>query len=134
MKLERKVKLLVVDDQPEYFSQLSEYVDMCSHQYQFECRFADSRKSVGELLQHWHPTIVVLDAHACSVPCFELLEQLRLESIPVIVTSSSPSREIERTMLQRGATAYLPKTDDPDDLELVVNSLARFAEPADEVN
>lgn len=127
MQLLKQVKVLVVDDQPEYFSQLSESAELCSHQVNVECRYADSPEQIAELMQAWHPSVVILDAHSTSVACFDFLANCRQHAIPVVVTSTNHSPEIEKSAAAYGAIGYIAKSDDPELVEQFVHSLASIS-------
>lgn len=134
MELAKRVRLLVVDDQPEYFSQLAECAELCAYSFRIECRYADSEQAMTDLLTNWRPTVVVLDVHASFAPGFELLNRLQGKAIPVVVTSSNHSKEIERSVMERGAAAYLQKSDDPEEIERALYTLAGYSFNLNEPN
>lgn len=113
----KKVRLLVIDDHEEYFELIKEYADMCSHQFDIICTYSESGERGLELIRSWSPSIVIMDAHLPDVHAYSLLEVCNDEACPVIVTSDQRSNEIEQSMLAQGACAYLPKTDNPDEME-----------------
>ena len=115
------VRLLVVDDQQTYYNLLRDYVDMCSHEYQIECAYAANGQQAINLCNSWHPSIVLLDAHLPDVNGFGLLEKMIEGVASIVITSSSHSHAIEEAAKNRGANGYLPKTDNFDDLEYVLN-------------
>jgi len=128
MELKNLVRLLVVDEEPNYFAQLREYAELCRHEFQIECKFADSKERLEEVIKQWSPSVVILDLYAIGIPCFEVLEGCRGRSIPVIATCPAYSHEIEHSALSHGAVAYRPKSDDPEELEQTLHLVANVSE------
>lgn len=124
---DKKVRLLVVDDQKGYFDLLKEYTELCSHEYDIECAYAADEKQALGLYDSWHPSIVLVDAHLPDVSGFELLEKIIDKAAAVVITSSAHSFTIEESAKRRGANGYLPKTDNFDELDNVLSYIVTVA-------
>lgn len=124
---EKKVRLLVVDDQKGYYELLKEYTELCSHEYNIECAYAADQKQAIGMYNSWHPSIVLVDAHLPDTSGFELLEKIIDKAASVVITSSVPSLAIEESARKRGANGYLPKTDNFDELDSVLSYIVTVA-------
>lgn len=112
-----EMRLLVLDDGLEFCALLEEYSDLCRHQFKVSCRFAKTLSEVKEASVEWHPSMVLIDAHTEAADSFEVLDWFRDSESAVVLTSETMSREIEVSAKQRGASGYLPKTVNPDEME-----------------
>ena len=124
---EKKVRLLVIDEQESYYDMISEYVEMYSHEFNIECEHAsgkEARKKIGSFL----PSIVVLDAHLETINYLEILKHCGEGIAPVVVMSTSQNKEIADSAMESGAEAFIPKSEDPDDVEFVLTRLALMGE------
>ena len=127
MDLKKTVRLLVVDEQSDYFGELRQYAQMLDDRYNITCEFTDSSHTAQQILESWEPSVVLLDVHLSDMSNFDFLEDCQANAIPVVVTGHCPSREIERSVLSRGAIAYFPKSHDPDEMEEMMNMLAKVS-------
>jgi PAS domain S-box-containing protein len=80
-----------------------------------------------ELARHHHPDLVLLDLHLADISGLEVLRQLQADpdtaSMPVVVVSAdATSGQIERA-IAAGATAYLTKPIDIQELLAVVDAM-----------
>lgn len=130
----KKVRLLVVDDQPEYFEFIQEFSEICSHVYDIVCTYADTGEKAFELIRTWEPSIVLVDVHTANLDCFEFLDRCKRGAQPVIAVSNEQSKEIERSVLAKGATAYLPKTENPDEMESLLQEIISFSDELPEAH
>jgi DNA-binding response OmpR family regulator len=123
----KRVRLLVVDDQTGYCELIREQIELCRHQFDFDCEFTSDHEVATQLLKTWVPSIVLLDIHLHNGSGFELLEKWKEGVSSLVVTSDGRSREIEQRALETGATAYITKTDDPDDIQDLLERIVNLA-------
>ncbi|MCB0318895.1 MAG: response regulator transcription factor [Bdellovibrionales bacterium] len=124
---EKKVRLLIIDEQEAYYNLIKEYVEMYSHEFKIECEHArgdDAHKKIGSFL----PSIIVLDAHLETISYLEILKHCGEGIAPVVVMSTSQNKEIADSAIECGAEAFIPKSEDPDDVEFVLTRLALMGE------
>ena len=124
METRKHIKLLVVDEQLEYFQRIREFAELCAHQYKFECLFSPSEEEACANLKTWQPSVVLVDLHTEKISWEKLFEGCRASLIPVVATSLSPSKELAKNILDHGAAVYLPKSDDPEELEQLLQTVA----------
>ena len=122
--MSEKIRLLVIDESPEYFESLKECAEMCSHQYSIDCRYSDTEKDALSVAKKWEPEVIILDIHLGDSTGFDLVQRLRESPAQIIVASSKPSMEICESALSKGALAYVAKDDDPEELEKVLMQVA----------
>lgn len=127
----KKVKLLVVDDHDHYCELLEQSADIWNDHYEIECAFVESAKEAFERIADFTPNVIMVDAFLSDMNYLDFLEQCREGGTPLVVTSTTQSPSIERSVVERGARAYIPKTDDPDEIELLFHQIAHFAEEVD---
>lgn len=128
----KQVRLLVVgdtqlDDNSDYYSHLQEYADLSRHVYDISYQFTASGTKAVELIGSWQPSVILVDAHLEDRHSFDVLQSGIDASVPVVVTSEFNSPEIEESAIANGAAAYLPKSDSPEDLEILLNRIAELA-------
>lgn len=123
------LKLLVVDAQPDFSLLLKEYIEIAGLTHRVECRSVGSSREAQEEVSTWHPSIVLLDAHLHDTDSFALLNWCNSAHTKVVMLSEQASQEIEQSARKHGAD-YLAKTENMDEIELVLNRLA-FLAPAE---
>jgi len=131
----KKVRLLIIGDgnaaeEQGYYAHLKECADLSSHIYEITYNFTQSGVEALKLIGSWEPTVILVDAHLDDMNSFDIVTHSRSQSVPIIVASDYKSTEIEESALSLGAAAYVSKSDNPDDVELL---LERIAEIADEL-
>lgn len=112
-----RLRLLVIDEQISFSKLLSEWSELCEHQYSIECRYAQSGKVGLEMMKSWLPSVVIVDVHLPDMHSFDIIEQCSKTRAPVLVMSESGSVDIENSVLARGAHAFIVKGEDPEALE-----------------
>jgi CheY-like chemotaxis protein len=128
--LRREVRVLVVDDVREHFELLVEVAEMYNPSCKLECRHAAEASTALELIGEWQPGVVLLDLHA-GADAVAILEQLAVLGRPVVATSTYRSPELSQVASSHGAVGYLPKSENLDDLEALVDLLAAVASPSE---
>ena len=121
--------IMMVDDETTTMDVMQAFLEEAGYE-----RFVlvdDSTVAVAEIEQ-CRPDILLLDLLMPHVTGFEILEQIRTNSllmhIPIIILTSSSDPETKLEALDRGATDFLAKPVDPSELILRVrNTLAAKA-------
>ena len=123
----KKVRLLVVDDQAEFCDLVQEIVDVSRHIFDITCQITSSGEKAMELMKSWEPSVVLLDAHLSDSNCFEILEDCKHSSATIVVTSTEMSHEIEEAARKGGASGYVCKSNNLEDVERLVHDVATMA-------
>lgn len=129
----KAIKLLIVDDQPSFCSLLTEQAELWEFQYEISCQFASTGEEAKRLMQSWHPSVVLLDLHAAE-ESLELIRNWTGGMSSVIATSTTCSKEMEETALAHGADAYVPKSENPDELHHLMERIVNLAPSLPEVH
>ena len=125
----KEVKLLVVDDRTEQFEQIQSVSEMYHSEYRIECKLATTDSEARSLLSSWQPSIVLLDLHVgCgSLPLLDYISGSGCA--PVVAMSDTLQPELEVTAESHGAVGYVPKGEDQEEVEALVDFLASLADP-----
>lgn len=123
----KEVRILVVDDQVEQFDSLNEYAEMYHADYQVVCQRADSPISAREMMRTWNPSVVLLDVHVTEEGGGDQISYFSDAGAPVVVMSRVRSQNIEESAMSKGAMAYVSKSDNPDDVEALLELLGAVA-------
>ena len=123
----KNVRLLVLDDQPEHFEELKEYAEMYNSAFKVECCLAGTNKDADEIIAKWGPSVVLFDVHSLGVDGTSWVRQISSSGLPVVAMSSRKSRDIEDSMISNGAASYILKSQNPDDLENLLEHIANIA-------
>lgn len=126
----REVRLLVLDDSREHFDLVLQAAEMYNPDYRVECRLASTVGETFEALGAWHPSVVLVDLHAV-VDALEVVRQIADQGRAVVATSMHRSPELSVVADQYGAMGYLSKSDNPDDLEALVDFIATVSTQPD---
>ena len=124
------LKVLVVDEQDEYFADLKDWADMCSHQMQLDCRHIQRGQEAFGMLGEWEPDVVLVDIHLPDVPGFDVMSRCCSRAIPVVATGASDNSEMSAEAMRHGASAYLAKISDPDQMDQVLRTIVSAARNA----
>jgi DNA-binding response OmpR family regulator len=114
-----KIRILVVDDQPRVLAFIK--IDLKLRGFSVSC--AGSGEEALKKAREETPDIMLLDILMPGMSGFDVLKELRkFTQIPVIAFSASPeNRELS---IRAGATQFLNKPFDPDDMALKIEELA----------
>jgi two-component system, OmpR family, response regulator CpxR len=114
--------ILLVDDDPELCSLMTEYFSQNGHR--LECAY-DGRDGLARALSGAHD-LVILDVMLPILDGFEVLRQLRRRSaVPVIMLTARTQQQDRVTGLDAGADDYLPKPFGPDELLARIRAVLR---------
>jgi len=114
-------KILVIDDDPRD----RELLAIVLEERGYEVIVAESG-GTGFMFCHLQsPDAVVLDLHMPGIDGHHLLRQLRTlhPSLPIVVFSGHRSIEVEQDVLDQGATAFLQKGFELDQLGLALQEV-----------
>ena len=131
----KAVRLLVVGNDSEsnvneYFGHLKDFAEISTHVYNIDCNFVHKGEEALKQIKDWHPNVILVDVHLEDINSFNVLEQCRREHLPVIVTSDFRLPDVEKSVENSGASAYIPKSDSPDDFEYLLNRIVDLADDA----
>jgi DNA-binding response OmpR family regulator len=124
-----KTKILIVDDDPD----LRRGLNLRLRANNYDTAYATDGFSAVAMAQKERPDLIILDIGLPAGDGFVVLDRLQqsaqLSTIPVIVlTARDPQFNKERT-LKAGATAFLQKPADNDDLLNVIRASLNAAWP-----
>ena len=125
--MRKKVRLLVVDEHQSFCDIVQEVVELASHVYDITCEVTDSGERARELVKNWDPSVVLIDAHITDVNSFELVRDISHTRAPIVVTSVERSQVIEEAARKWGASGYMWKSENAEDVERLVHELAEIA-------
>jgi chemotaxis family two-component system response regulator Rcp1 len=136
MAARRKIRLLVVEDNPAYLHLVQEAFSNRRGQAQWDLTVAkDGEEALQVLLKQGReianlPDIVLLDWNLPKVTGSEVLRQVKehpkLRRMPVLVFSSSEADEDIHAAYDNHANGYITKPDTVEALEAVVETIERF--------
>jgi DNA-binding NarL/FixJ family response regulator len=122
----REIKLLVIDDHSDHFELIQAFADMCSSQYAFECKLATDEHSAQELIDGWEPSVALVDVHLVASG-LELIRALTHKGTAVIALSEARIPHLADTAQAYGALGCFTKSDNPDDIEVLLAYMASVA-------
>jgi len=125
----RAIRLLVVDDQQEHFEQLVQVAEMYHPDFSIECRLVSDPSKAIEIASNWQASVVLLDLHVIS-SALQLVREISALGTSVIATSSTRLPEMAERLTEYGGVGYLTKSDNPDEVESLLNLVASVAHPA----
>ncbi len=115
-----KKRVLVVDDHPDVLM----FIEIDLKLRGFKVASSCSSAQALEMMSSFNPDILLLDMIMPGVDGFEMLKQLRTFSdLPVIAFSASPGNQ-DRA-LQSGASAFMHKPFDPDEMARKIQSFLK---------
>lgn len=126
--LERRSRVLVVDDDTEMCAMLKEYLS----KEQFDVTLAHDGDTALRLVEETAPDIVLLDVSMPSLGGFDVLRRLRADSdLPVLMLTARDDHSDRVHGLELGADDYLTKPFNARELVARINAILRRAKRAD---
>ncbi len=117
-KAEKNQCVLVVDDHPKVLR----FIEIDLKLRGFKVIATTSGEEALELVKSAKPDIMLLDIIMPGIDGFEVLKKLRVfTQLPVIAFSASPGNQDEA--LRLGASDFMPKPFDPDDMVRKIKAL-----------
>jgi DNA-binding response OmpR family regulator len=125
--LERRSRVLVVDDDTEMCAMLREYLS----KEQFEVTLAHDGATALQLVDETPPDIVLLDVTMPSLGGFDVLRRLRADTdLPVLMLTARDDYSDRVHGLELGADDYLTKPFNARELVARIHAILRRAKPA----
>lgn len=124
------VKLLIVHEHETVRSLLHEYAELAKHDHDVICEDASSIEEVNAKICEWVPSVVLVDVHNTAVDCLSVLERWKHGISSIVVTGGSRSQALEQSLRARGATAYIPATEAPEDVDSLLKNIIEMAPEA----
>jgi two-component system response regulator HydG len=120
-----KIRVLIVDDEPEVAAVLEEMVAGFGHQTSVAHNGVQAIRAVREFA----PQVVLLDIRMPGIDGHTVLDHLRGSAQPpsIIIVSGNHQEEEARQLLQRGAFDYVTK---PVDFNYLQQAIAAAADAA----
>jgi DNA-binding response OmpR family regulator len=119
--------VLVVEDDPEINELVGAYVQIAGFAYRRAFNGTDAIHSAAAA----HPALIVLDVMLPDFDGFEVCRRLKSDpstaSIPIVLLTALDRDEMRQRGFQCGATDYLTKPFDPDQLMEAIRTKARAA-------
>ena len=126
--MRKMVRLLIIDDSARYSDLVRGCADMWNEGYVVECEHAGTAEVAFELMRCWRPSVVLLDAFLPDMVYTDFLERCRTVEAPFVVMSDHPVDGIAESVLEKGAFGYVPKSEDPEDIEFILDKIAEISE------
>lgn len=122
---ERRLHLLLVDDDAELCGMMSEFFTQAGHNLDIAY---SGREGLATALRGGYD-LVILDVMLPGIDGFAVLEQLRRKKdLPVIMLTARVQQQDRIHGLNAGADDYLPKPFDPDELLARIRAVLRRSE------
>ncbi len=122
----KEVKLLVVDEHSDHFDQIRAFVEMDSSQFVIECKLALDKEEATAVMDVWRPSVVLVDVHLLS-DALSLIREMSIKGASVVAVSEARIPELSETAQAYGAVGCFTKSDNPDDVEVLVGYIASVA-------
>jgi putative two-component system response regulator len=110
-------KIMIVDDESYNILVVRKYLQDSGYK---NCVATSESSSAMELIRRHEPDVVLLDVMMPGVSGLEILEGMRAEvetaHVPVLILTAATDTETKRSALELGATDFLPKPVDPNEL------------------
>lgn len=129
-KNDKKIKILIVDDDKNICQLLGLYLDRDGFTAEF-CH--DGESALAKLSERVYDA-VVLDVMMPGLDGFEVLSELRkFSEVPVIMLSARGESNDRISGLNRGADDYITKPFEPQELIARIRAVLRRSKPVDEI-
>ncbi|MEE8142452.1 MAG: sigma-54 dependent transcriptional regulator [Planctomycetota bacterium] len=124
-------QILLLDDEQPLLQSLSLELGRAGH----ECLVAESGREAFRLLEKSSPDLAILDVQLPDISGLEVLRRLRadLPEVPVLIITAYASVDSAVEAMKEGASDYLEKPLDLEELQLVVNRELKNARLRSEV-
>ncbi|MCB0328397.1 MAG: response regulator transcription factor [Bdellovibrionales bacterium] len=132
--MKKEIHILLVDDQPGYCEFLEMSSDIWNEHFSVMLTHVKSAEEAVSELQSMTPNIIVVDAHLPDTNTLDFVERYSVGESPIVVTSEEHSLSLEESAIYHGAAAYIPKTNDPDEVEFFFARLAELSSAPREIH
>ena len=108
--------ILLIEDEPELAVLLEEILE------DYEVQSASNMAQAAELLENFHPCVVISDLSLPDVPRDEVVATIRASApgVPIILMSAISTQDLEEAAREQGADRIIPK---PFEIEIFEASL-----------
>ena len=124
----KELKLLIVDDRIDYYDLIKECAELSNNSVHVVCKYAPTGEEALGLLGSWEPAVILLDLHSASHQGVELLRRCNEGLTRVIATSEASGPEVEKWAMQNGASHYVSKSEDPEEIEELLGQVEALSE------
>jgi DNA-binding NarL/FixJ family response regulator len=124
--LRKDVRLLVIDDHPEYFERLTECSEMYNPEYKVECRLVTALQEALDVASEWEPSVVLVDLHV-GEEALDYVKRIADVGAPVVATTETRMPDCQAAAQHRGAVGYVVKSEDQEDIEELLEYVASVA-------
>lgn len=115
-------RILIVDDEPIVTEVVEHYLQLEG----YEVRIAKDGSKALEVVEEWHPSLIVLDLMLPKVDGLEVCRRLRRNNSVPIIMLTAKGEETDRIVgLELGADDYMVKPFSPRELVARVKSVLR---------
>ena len=119
--------VLLIDDDEEYTSLLKEYIE----QFEFNVISCNDPFVSQDVIERYHPKIIVLDVMMPGKDGITLLRELRQESLIPVIMLTARGDDVDRILgLELGADDYVRKPCNPRELVARIRALLRRGQVA----
>ncbi len=117
-------RILLIDEDDDFSESLRDSIEVSPYDNQIGFKRSSTIKDAFEQIAQWAPDLIVIDAHVEGMNSLDLTRLCCGKDTKVVMASDHMSVEIQQSAMKHGASDYFPKTNNPDELELVVHKLA----------
>ena len=118
-------KILIVDDEPE----MLELIELRMKKNGYVVFTAVTGEECLEKAQKEHPDAILLDVLLPGMSGFEVSKRLKADEstkdIPIIMVTALIGTDAKAKGMERGATYFISKPFDPEELVLEINKIVR---------
>lgn len=128
MAVSIETRILVVDDESEYFDALCDVAELCRHQFRVICRRASSCGEAVSLIPDWRPSVVIMDLRAGVERGGELISYCKGGSPELIALCPEEHQVTDSKQASLPMSTLWPKTSDPEELEVLLRRVVEMSE------
>ena len=111
------INLIVIDNQENYANIIKDYIDVCNYNGKIEVDYQNNVSNALKEISKFPNSIVILDAYIDDTNSIDFLNSLNDKNITTFLVSDNPSSEIKNTAINHGATGFLIKKYELEDLD-----------------
>lgn len=121
------INLVVVDNQDNYANLIKDYIDICNYKGKIEVSYQDNVKNALKEVAKDPSSIVILDAYIDDANSIDILNSLNNQNITTFLVSDNPSSEIKNAAINHGASEFLIKRYDVEDLDPLFEMILKYS-------
>lgn len=124
------VRVLIVDDHDNYPGLVCDSADIWNEHFAFECKKARSVQEAKDEVEEWLPRVILVDPFVPDLSLTEFADYCLGRSISLVVMSENSVDGLSELVERIGAVGYIPKSEDPDDVQFLLERIAEIADEA----